>query len=172
MESWKVRKFGRSYRKYKGRFLRLQESVGGYLYSHLSKKNRKEYKLTHILTAQAFLPNPNNLPEINHKDGNKQNNYAGTVANNYTDGNLEWCTEQGNMNHAVENGLLKYKKTSKFYGVSFHVGDKHRWCPWEARVRINKKCKYIGCFKTEIEAAQAYNKYVIEHSLNRSLNKV
>jgi len=50
----------------------------------------------HRLVAEAFIPNPDNLPCINHIDGNKLNNQAS---------NLEWCTYQQNMQHAVRTGL-------------------------------------------------------------------
>lgn len=50
----------------------------------------------HALVAKHFVPNPNGLNEINHIDGNKMNNRAD---------NLEWCTHEQNMKHAVETGL-------------------------------------------------------------------
>lgn len=53
------------------------------------------YKL-HREVAKAFIPNPNNLPQVNHKDGNKENN---NVAN------LEWVTNRDNAQHAIANGL-------------------------------------------------------------------
>lgn len=53
--------------------------------------------LIHRLVAIAFISNPNNLPEVNHLNGDKYCNYAW---------NLEWCTAKRNQNHAIETGLL------------------------------------------------------------------
>ena len=59
-------------------------------------KNRKEKKYSiHRLVAQAFLPNPDNLPVVNHKDENKLNNNVE---------NLEWCTQEYNVNYSSSNG--------------------------------------------------------------------
>jgi len=52
----------------------------------------------HRLVAEAFVPNPHNLPEVNHKDGNKKNCRAD---------NLEWVTHKGNMEHASRTGLAR-----------------------------------------------------------------
>lgn len=59
--------------------------------------------LVHRLVAEAFLSNPDNLPEVNHKDLNKSNNSIN---------NLEWCSRQENIDHAVANGAIK-KRTIK-----------------------------------------------------------
>ena len=55
----------------------------GYVYVYLTKNNKSKNIRLHKIVANAFILNPNNLPQINHKDGNKQNNYFE---------NLEWCS--------------------------------------------------------------------------------
>lgn len=66
------------------------------------KASRKMYSI-HRLVAEAFIPNPNNLPQINHIDGNKDNNCVE---------NLEWCDNGYNQHHAYETGLKNKAKNS------------------------------------------------------------
>lgn len=76
----------------KNKILNFRVHKSGYLEVELSLNgNRKVYKV-HRLVAEAFLSNPNNLSEINHKDENKQNNKVN---------NLEWCTHKYNMNYGT-----------------------------------------------------------------------
>lgn len=78
-----------------------QSNSRGYSIVILTKGKKRKTIGTHRLVAQTFIPNPNNYPQVNHKDGNKQNN-------NVT--NLEWCTASYNIKHAFDNGLKKPKK--------------------------------------------------------------
>lgn len=89
-----------------GRVLSTKNKTGWYLAVVLTLKHKKSesYKL-HRLVAEAFIPNPLNKPEINHKDGNKQNN---------NDKNLEWCTHLENMKHSFATGLGSFKEMNYY----------------------------------------------------------
>lgn len=69
-------------------------------YTRISFGMKREY--THRLVAIHFIPNPDNKPEVNHIDGNKENNHVS---------NLEWVTKLENCRHASETGLIN--KTSE-----------------------------------------------------------
>lgn len=72
-----------------------KDAKGYHRYSITVNRNKKTYKL-HREVAKAFIPNPDNLPQVNHKDGNKDNNNVS---------NLEWVTNIENCHHAIRNGL-------------------------------------------------------------------
>ena len=74
----------------KGRVLKMNKTPNGYLMAQLCKDGKRVNSMVHRLVAQAFIPNPDNLSEINHKDQDKHNNQ--------TD-NLEWCNHKYNINY-------------------------------------------------------------------------
>ncbi len=80
------------------KILTPRENGKGYLRVHLSVNGRIKDYYIHRLVADAFIHNPENLPEVNHKDGDKGNNHID---------NLEWCTRSENIRHAFDNGLSK-----------------------------------------------------------------
>ena len=82
------------------------ETKNGYFQVGLSKNGEYKKCYVHRLIAETFLENPENLPEVNHKDENKTNNFVflnedGSV--NKEKSNLEWKTHRGNCNHGTRN---------------------------------------------------------------------
>jgi len=81
-----------------GRILKTDTNSCGYLRVTLCMDNKPKKFFIHRLVAQAYLENPDGFPQVNHLDGDKQNN---TVEN------LEWCTQSINQYHAHANNLQK-----------------------------------------------------------------
>ena len=75
---------------FKPRLLRQRDNGFGYMQCQLMKNGKRNMMTVHRLVAQAFVPNPENKPQINHKDGDKRNNAVD---------NLEWCTNSENQIH-------------------------------------------------------------------------
>ncbi len=158
------------FRQKEGSFLKLRLDKDKYQIIYLYKNGKVKTVKSHRLTAQHYIPNPLNLPEVNHKDGNKLNNFVGTAKNNYKDGNLEWCDYDHNLKHAMENGLKHPNKKNKFHGVYYYnQGNRERWL---SKITVDRKIIYGGYFKNELDAAKSYNNLVIKHNLNRPLNEV
>lgn len=76
----------------KERILKSWKVENGYLIVRLYKDGKRVWKLVHRLVAEAFIPNPQNLPEVNHKDENKSSNIVE---------NLEWCDRSYNINYGT-----------------------------------------------------------------------
>lgn len=113
--AWKpINNFPMYFINTKGDVLSLRSTTPKYMKPHLNNTGYYQVmlfdgekvvpKCLHKLLAEAFIPNPNNLPYVNHIDGNKQNNAL------Y---NLEWCTASYNVKHAYDTGLLKSTKALK-----------------------------------------------------------
>lgn len=86
--------------------IKLQSNSRGYYCNRLyDDKSKARGHTIHRLVATAFIPNPDNLPCINHLDGDKKNNMVD---------NLEWCSYSRNNQHAYDLGLKKASNTEKF----------------------------------------------------------
>ena len=85
-----------SYRNEK--FLKPRDNGNGYLFVNLYKNGGYKPKQIHRLVAEAYIPNPDNLPQVNHKDENKANNCLQ---------NLEWCDAKYNSNYGTRNEKIK-----------------------------------------------------------------
>jgi len=86
---------GKSYFR-KGKLLMPKKHKDGYQFVTLTKEKSKKNFYVHRLVAEAFIPNPENKPQVNHINGNKTDN---------TINNLEWVTNAENSRHAYNNGL-------------------------------------------------------------------
>lgn len=81
-----------------GIILKLKKTNRGYLHIDLRQNQSHNYQFVHRLVAEAFIPNPNNYPCVNHKDSNPLNNNVE---------NLEWCSQSYNIKYAYKNGNAK-----------------------------------------------------------------
>lgn len=90
----------------KGKLLIPDKNSKGYLMLRLRSNNGKFKKVQiHRLVAITFIPNPDNLPQVNHIDENKTNNYVD---------NLEWCTVKYNANYGNRNKNISKALTNNY----------------------------------------------------------
>lgn len=114
---------------------------GGYLKVGLNKDGKKKCHLIQQIVGKTFIPNPNNLLEINHKDTNKYNNMFF---------NLEWCTRSENMKHAFENGkcnsqlshLKKVIQNNKKAILQYTLNNEFIK-KWDSSAQIEKELGYL-----------------------------
>lgn len=92
IDDYEITRDGNIINKHTGRYVKPQPNGKGYLRVGIGKK----LLFVHRLVAERYIPNEDNKPQVNHKDGNKLNNCVD---------NLEWVTNQENRNHAVKNRL-------------------------------------------------------------------
>lgn len=147
---WEANEQGQVRRKVVSNYDRYKKkAVNGYYYPIPRKCGEylcvgaSDNWLVHRMVAEAFIPNPENKPYVNHKDGDKQNNNIS---------NLEWCTAHENTQHALRNGLIPTGKDSHLYGVTgenhpchkSNLGNKWnigRKCEESTRQKISSKLK-------------------------------
>ena len=108
------------YRLHKGKVLSPTKDRYGYLTVTLNCNGKSKTIKIHRLVAQAFLPNPDNLPQVNHKDEDKTNN-------NVT--NLEWCTAKYNVNFGTRQERYRNTMLEKGHwsGLSREEYEKKRY---------------------------------------------
>lgn len=127
-------------RKIGGKILNKVTDKDGYYRTTLSLGSRENQKVFRIarLVAESFLPNPERLPIVNHKDGNKQNDHYS---------NLEWCTEQENTRHAWDTGLCKAYDRSKDYNREAIAESNRKRKKWEGTHKEYCKLYYEKVIK-------------------------
>ena len=104
---------GKGYFKTSERILKPGKDKGGYLQVCLCKDGKDKWCAVHRLVATAFLPNLDNLPQVNHIDENKENNCVQ---------NLEWCSRSYNVNYGVGNKKRAEKLSKPIFGIDRITG--------------------------------------------------
>ena len=103
-------------RKRGGRILKPTHTRNGYLKVDLHNNGKRKTKHIHRLVTEAFIPNPNNFPQVNHIDEVKDNNNVS---------NLEWCDARYNNNHGTRNERDARTKSKKVRAVNVETGEVH-----------------------------------------------
>lgn len=144
-------------RLFKGVVLKATPNISvGYMQVNLWKENTGRCLYVHRLVAEAFIANPLNKPEVNHKDGNRVNNHVS---------NLEWVTSSENSYHAVQTGLRIY--TNRLTEDEF-ISCLQDVINGESYDSLSKRVPYkVPYLSTKLRALA--KKYDLEHLLNASL---
>lgn len=134
----------------------IGDIIKGYLRVELTKNKKIKKFLVHRLVAQAFIPNPENKPYVNHIDGNKENNNVS---------NLEWCTQRENINHAWETGLNekqreKLRKMNPLKARKYEFAERRK----KPVIQMDLDNNFIREFSSAQEATDYYGiKYLYKH---------
>ena len=136
-----------------GKNMKQAANHKGYLIVQLSNKGQRKNKRVHRLVAEAFILNPDKLPEVDHINGKRQDNHVT---------NLRWVSGSSN----TRNREICRQASSQYNGVHWNA----RLGRWKASIYFEGTTKFLGHFTEEIEAAKAFNTFCLSNNLNRELN--
>ena len=122
--------------KYK-RFLNPRLQTKGYLQIGLTKNGERKNHLIHRLVAEAYIPNPNNLPQVDHIDNDKTHNYVN---------NLQWITLRDNCRKSNNKPILQFSLDGEFIRE------------WECAADVGKEVQanLVNCLKGRCKTAYNY----------------
>lgn len=123
---------------HKGHVMRTAVSNAGYLRTSLMRENPKnkddrDNVSIHRLVAKTFIPNPDNLPLVMHKDNDKLNNHVS---------NLKWGTEEENVRQAIEDGLWRPRSSSLETGMVYEVHKDGKFITCDCRSDVSDLIGY------------------------------
>lgn len=118
-----------------GVYLKQQQDNKGYMRVRVTINRKKKQIKVHRAVAEAFVPNPQNKQQVNHKDGNKQNNRAD---------NLEWVTNKENASHAIDHGLW-----GNVFGASSRANEKKKTPIIATNIRTGESVRFESMREAE-----------------------
>lgn len=145
---------GKIFSKKRGIFLKPSLDKKGYQIVVLTIEGKQVTKRVHRIVAEHFIPNPENKPQVNHIDKNKENNDVS---------NLEWVTASENMLHALKD---KPKTPKKNYRHKIRRTVEKNITQVCNRFCVTIKGNYLGIYKTIEEAREARRKFMEKDTNN------
>ena len=141
----------------KEKILKLKPNRKGYFEVFLYKNGERRAFKVHRLVALHFIPNPNNYPQVNHKDENKQSNCVD---------NLEWCTNKYNMNYGTRSKRASESMKGKYEGSKNPQARKVQCVTTGKKFNCIKEASeyyYIKSFNNITHCCQGKYKYCGKH---------
>ena len=137
------------------------ENGYGYLRVGLYANGKQYWKQVHRLVAEAFIPNPNHLPQVNHIDGNRKNNFVE---------NLEWCTNQENIRHSFNVLHRRPANTKAINLIDKETGETILFkTEKDCTCYLNMSCSHLNEIltgKRDVTTWRQNNRYTIEYAEN------
>lgn len=141
-----IDEYGNVYSLKTHKYLNQEKGKDGYYYVQLCEGGKRKKASVHRLVAQTFIDNPCDLPVVNHKDENRENNFVD---------NLEWCTEKYNTNYG--NARIKQAQSIIKAVVCIETGEVFL-SQKSAETKIGKCYKHIcDCCKGKKQTCGGYH---------------
>jgi hypothetical protein len=129
------------------RIMKPAKDHKGYLRTMIGKDGKYKTIKMHRIVAEAFIPNPENKPTVNHKNGIKDDNRVD---------NLEWHTYKENTHHAIENGMFYFRPKSDLNGLSRCKGQQKHNTKFRNEDIISIRARFVPYKVTREDLAKEY----------------